>query len=53
VTYPAYPDSGVAVAQRSYDLFREQQAKRSEKRSQWIAKTNEYREWLEKYGEDR
>jgi HK97 family phage prohead protease len=51
VTYPAYPDSGVAVAKRSYDQFREQRAEECEKRKAWQAKIGEHREWLEKHGE--
>jgi len=53
VTYPAYPDSGVAVAKRSYDQFREQCAEGCKKREAWHGKIGEYREWLEKHGEDR
>lgn len=53
VTYPAYPDSGVAVAKRSYDQFREQCAEGCKKREAWHGKIGEYREWLERHGEDR
>lgn len=53
VTYPTYPDSGVAVAKRSYDQFREQCAEGHKKREAWHGKISEYREWLERHGEDR
>lgn len=53
VTYPAYPDTGVAVAKRSYDQFREQCAEGCKKREAWHGKIGEYREWLERHGEDR
>jgi len=53
VTYPAYPDSGVAVAKRSYDLFREQRAEQSQRRQEWAKNIAAHREWLEKHGENR
>ncbi len=53
VTYPAYPDSGVAVAKRSYDQFREQRAEQSQRRQEWAKSIAAHREWLEKHGENR
>jgi len=53
VTYPAYPDSGVAVAKRSYDQFREQRAEQSQRRQEWAKNIAAHREWLEKHGENR
>ena len=50
VTYPAYPDSGVTVAKRSYEKFLHST---NEKRSEWADKIAEHRKWLEKYGEVR
>lgn len=50
VTYPAYPDSGVAIAKRSFELFRETQTENVEKRSDWKQKIEEHREWLREHG---
>lgn len=50
VTYPAYPDSGVAIAKRSYELFRDSQTENVEKRSDWKQKIEEHREWLRQHG---
>lgn len=46
VTFPAYPDADVKVAQRSYDAFRSNQRVRREAAEYMKA----YREYLEQYG---
>lgn len=50
VTFPAYPDSGVAIAKRSFELFRDSQTANVEKRSDWKQKIEEHREWLREHG---
>ena len=50
VTYPAYPDSAVTVAKRSYELFRDSQIANDQRRGEWRQKIEEHREWLRQYG---
>jgi len=49
-TFPAYPDSDVAVAKRSYDAFQRSQFANRERRTIAASKANELREYLEKHG---
>jgi HK97 family phage prohead protease len=49
-TFPAYPDSDVAVAQRSYDTFRRQRDSKTAARAAIAAKANDLREYLKKHG---
>ena len=50
VTFPAYPDADVSVAQRSYDAFREQRKAKSEVAARAAAKVNDLREYLSRHG---
>jgi len=49
-TFPAYPDSDVAVAQRSYDSFRQSLSTIRESWTNAAAKAKELREYLKKHG---
>ena len=50
VTFPAYPDADVKVAQRSFDAFRQQREAEVAKRVAAAAKTRELREYLARHG---
>ena len=50
VTFPAYPDADVKVAQRSFDAFRQQREAEVAKRVATAAKARELREYLAKHG---
>jgi len=50
VTFPAYPDADVKVAQRSFDAFRLQRESEVAKRSLARSRAAEIREYLAKYG---
>jgi HK97 family phage prohead protease len=50
VTYPAYPDADVKVAQRSYDAFRQQRDAEAAKRSLARQRVNELQEYLKQHG---
>jgi phage head maturation protease len=57
VTYPAYPDSSVSVAQRSFEQYARESVRAIEKRDRLIAKAKEFMtiraehmEWLAKNG---
>jgi HK97 family phage prohead protease len=49
-TFPAYPDSDVAVAKRSYDAFRQSLSAIRESRTVAASKANELREYLRQHG---
>ena len=49
-TFPAYPDSDVAVAKRSYDAFRQSLSAIRESRTVAACKANELREYLKQHG---
>ena len=49
-TFPAYPDSDVAVAKRSYDSFRHSLSTIRESWTNAAARANELREYLKKHG---
>jgi len=50
VTFPAYPDADVAVAQRSYDQFLQQQSRAIAKATATAAKVGEIKEFLRTHG---
>jgi HK97 family phage prohead protease len=50
VTFPAYPDADVKVAQRSYDSFRQEQRRHEEARKHLAARTSFYRDVLRQHG---
>jgi HK97 family phage prohead protease len=50
VTFPAYPDADVKVAQRSYDAFRRARDAEIVRRAAASAKARELREYLGKHG---
>lgn len=50
VTYPAYPDSGVAVAKRSYSDFLRDRKAAGKQRQGWRSKIETLQEWLSKHG---
>jgi hypothetical protein len=49
-TFPAYPDTDVKVAQRSYDAFRRQRDAEAHRRMAAAARARELREYLTKHG---
>jgi HK97 family phage prohead protease len=49
-TFPAYPDTDVKVAQRSFDAFRSQRDAESSKRLAIQARAADLREYLRKHG---
>jgi HK97 family phage prohead protease len=53
VTFPAYPDADVKVAQRSYDAFRRQRDAAAIRRAAASAKAREIREYLRQHGRQR
>ena len=53
VTFPAYPDADVTVAQRSYDAFRRQRDAAAIRRAAASAKAREIREYLRHHGRQR
>ena len=53
VTFPAYPDADVKVAQRSYDAFRQQRDAAAIRRAAASAKAREIREFLRQHGSQR
>ena len=50
VTFPAYPDADVKVAQRSFDLFRQAREAYSSRRLAIQSRAADLREYLRKYG---
>jgi len=50
VTFPAYPDADVTVAQRSFDSFLRSQFANRERGTAFASKANELREYLKKHG---
>jgi len=50
VTFPAYPDADVTVAQRSYDHFRKEQRRHDEAREYAANRAAFYRDVLRQYG---
>jgi HK97 family phage prohead protease len=50
VTFPAYPDADVSVAQRSFNAFRSQRDAESSKRLAIQARAADLREYLRKHG---
>jgi HK97 family phage prohead protease len=50
VTFPAYPDADVKVAQRSYDAFVRQRDAEAHRRMAAAARARELREYLTKHG---
>jgi HK97 family phage prohead protease len=50
VTFPAYPDADVAVAQRSYDAFREQARRERDARKHLESRAGFYRDFLRQHG---
>jgi HK97 family phage prohead protease len=50
VTFPAYPDADVKVAQRSFDQYRQQREAEVAKRSLARSRAAEIREYLSKHG---
>jgi HK97 family phage prohead protease len=50
VTFPAYPDADVSVAQRSFDAFRSQRDAESSKRLAIQARAADLREYLRRHG---
>jgi HK97 family phage prohead protease len=49
-TFPAYPDTDVKVAQRSYDAFRRQRDAEAHRRMAAAARARELREYLTQHG---
>lgn len=49
-TFPAYPDSDVAVAKRSFDQFRQQREATAEKRAAAANRAAEFKNFLRKHG---
>jgi len=49
-TFPAYPDSDVAVAKRSYDSFRSEQRRHDEARKYMATRADFYRSVLKQHG---
>jgi hypothetical protein len=49
-TFPAYPDTDVKVAQRSYDAFRRQRDAETHRRMAAAARARELREYLTQHG---
>jgi HK97 family phage prohead protease len=49
-TFPAYPDSDVAVAKRSFDAFRQQREAAMSKRIAVVSRAAEFREYLRTHG---
>ncbi len=49
-TFPAYPDTDVKVAQRSYDAFRRQRDAEAHRRMAAVARARELREYLTQHG---
>ena len=50
VTFPAYPDADVKVAQRSYDAFRQERNRNDEARKFIESRAAYYRDFLRKHG---
>ena len=50
VTFPAYPDADVKVAQRSYDAFRAERRRHEEARDFLNARVSFYRDFLKQHG---
>jgi HK97 family phage prohead protease len=50
VTFPAYPDADVKVAQRSYDQYRQQREAEAARRSLARSRAAEIREYLRQHG---
>ena len=50
VTFPAYPDADVTVAQRSFDSFLRSQFANRERGTAFASKATELREYLKKHG---
>ncbi len=50
VTFPAYPDADVKVAQRSYDAFRRQRDAEAHRRMAAASRARELREYLTQHG---
>ena len=50
VTFPAYPDADVTVAQRSYDAFRQQSEAAIARRVAAAKRANDLREYLKTHG---
>jgi HK97 family phage prohead protease len=50
VTFPAYPDADVKVAQRSYDAFRQEQRRHDESRRHLANRAAFYRDVLRQHG---
>jgi HK97 family phage prohead protease len=50
VTFPAYPDTDAAIAQRSYDAFRRQRDAEAHRRMAAAARARELREYLTQHG---
>jgi HK97 family phage prohead protease len=50
VTFPAYPDADVTVAQRSYDAFRQQSQAAIARRAAAAKRANDLREYLKAHG---
>ena len=50
VTFPAYPDADVKVAQRSFDAFRDEQRRNEQARDFLAARADFYRDFLRKHG---
>ena len=50
VTFPAYPDADVKVAQRSFDAFRDEQRRHEQARDFLAARADFYRDFLRKHG---
>jgi HK97 family phage prohead protease len=50
VTFPAYPDADVKVAQRSYDAFRRERDAEAHRRMAAAARARELREYLQTHG---
>jgi HK97 family phage prohead protease len=50
VTFPAYPDADVTVAQRSYDAFRQQSQAAIARRVAAAKRANDFREYLKTHG---
>ena len=49
-TFPAYPDSDVAVAKRSFDAFRQQREAAQSKRAAVVSRASEFRDFLRQHG---
>jgi len=50
VTFPAYPDADVKVAQRSYQHFRDEQRRHREAAEYMASRAAFYRDFLGKHG---